>query len=92
LVAEMSQCALEAAQQQNIASIPKTLPIFLFAGTHDRVGGNGEFINKLAALYRDSGIVDVQVTLYPEGRHETLNETNRDQVHCDLVAWLQKHV
>jgi alpha-beta hydrolase superfamily lysophospholipase len=92
LVAEMSQCALDAAQAQNIAVIPKTLPIYLFAGTHDRVGGNGDFVNKLATLYRDAGIADVQVTLYPEGRHEMFNETNRDQVHRDLLAWLQHHL
>jgi len=92
LVAEMSQCALDAAQPQNIANIPKSLPVFLFAGTQDRVGGNGEFINTLATRYREAGIANVQVTLYAEGRHEMLNETNRDQVHGDLVAWLQKQI
>jgi alpha-beta hydrolase superfamily lysophospholipase len=92
LVAEMSQCAVEAARAENMARIPTSLPILLFAGTHDRVGGNGEFINKLATLYRDAGIADVEVTMYPEGRHEMLNETNRDQVHRDVLAWLAKHV
>jgi alpha-beta hydrolase superfamily lysophospholipase len=92
LVAEMSQCAVDAAHSQNIARIPKSLPVLLLAGTHDRVGGNGEFVKKLAALYREAGIADVQVVLYPEGRHEMLNETNRDAVHRDLVAWLAKHV
>jgi alpha-beta hydrolase superfamily lysophospholipase len=47
LVAEMSECAVEAAQLQNIGRIPKSLPVLLFAGTHDRVGGNGAFIEKL---------------------------------------------
>ena len=92
LVAEMSQCTLELSQLENIDAIKKTLPIFLFAGTQDRAGGNGEFVNNLAALYRDANIVDVQVVLYPEGRHEMLNETNRDQVHRDLIAWLKKHI
>jgi alpha-beta hydrolase superfamily lysophospholipase len=92
LVAEMSHCALEAAQPENIARIEKSLPIFLFAGTHDRAGGNGDFVDKLATLYRDAGIVDVQVLLYPEGRHEMFNETNRDQVHRDLLTWLQNHI
>jgi alpha-beta hydrolase superfamily lysophospholipase len=92
LVAEMSQCALELSQSENIAAIDKSLPIFLFAGTQDRAGGNGEFVNNLAALYRDANIADVKVILYPEGRHEMLNETNRDQVHRDLIAWLKKHI
>jgi alpha-beta hydrolase superfamily lysophospholipase len=92
LVAEMSQCAVELSQLANIAAIEKSLPILLFAGTQDRVGGNGEFVSNLAALYRDANIADVQVILYPEGRHEMLNETNRDQVHRDLIAWLKKHI
>ena len=92
LVAEMSQCTLEMSQQQNVAKIKQSLPVLLFAGTQDRVGGNGEFVNKLAALYRDVNIADVQVILYPEGRHEMLNESNREQVHGDLIAWLEKHI
>ena len=91
LLAEMSQCALETAQPENIAKVPKSLPIYLFSGTHDRVGGNGEYIDKLAALYKDAGIADVQVRMYPDGRHEMLNETNRDEVHRDLLAWLDRH-
>lgn len=92
LVAEMQMCGWEAAQADNINCIPKSLPIYLYAGTHDRVGGNGEYINKLAEAYRAAGIRDVEVKLYAEGRHEMLNETNRDAVHADLLAWLKAHV
>ena len=92
LVAEMSQCALQAAQPDSIARIPKSLPILLFAGTHDRVGGNGQFVRELAERYRAAGIVDLQLILYPEGRHEMLNEVNRDQVHADVLAWLRQRV
>jgi alpha-beta hydrolase superfamily lysophospholipase len=92
LVAEMSQCTLELNQLENVAAIKKTLPILLFAGTQDHAGGNGEFVNNLASLYRDANIADVQVILYPEGRHEMLNETNRDQVQRDLIAWLKKYI
>ena len=30
----------------------------------------------------------VQLKLYPEGRHEMLNELNRDEVVDDLLGWL----
>jgi alpha-beta hydrolase superfamily lysophospholipase len=33
----------------------------------------------------------VTVKLYPGGRHEILNETNRDEVTADIVAWLRAH-
>ena len=35
-----------------------------------------------------AGVKDVTVRLYPDARHETLNETNRDEVTADLIAWL----
>jgi alpha-beta hydrolase superfamily lysophospholipase len=91
LVAQMSYCAWESARIENVATIPKSLPLLLLSGTHDRVGGNGEFVSQLAGLYRQAGITDVQVILYPEGRHEMLNEVNRDEVQSDLLSWLQQH-
>ena len=45
----------------------------------------------LGQRYRDAGLADVTVTLYPEGRHEILNETNRGEVTADIVAWLRAH-
>ena len=30
----------------------------------------------------------MQLKLYPEGRHEMLNELNRDEVVDDLLGWL----
>ena len=35
---------------------------------------------------------DVTVGLYPGARHEMLNETNRDEVTADLIAWLDRVV
>ena len=35
---------------------------------------------------------DVALKLYPEGRHEMLNETNRQQVYEDVLAWLEGHL
>lgn len=30
--------------------------------------------------------------LYPGGRHEMLNEINRDEVYADVLAWLEEHL
>jgi alpha-beta hydrolase superfamily lysophospholipase len=46
----------------------------------------------LAERYRAAGIENVSEKYYPEGRHEMLNETNRDEVMRDLVGWLQKMI
>jgi alpha-beta hydrolase superfamily lysophospholipase len=67
------------------ACIPKTLPIYIFRGSRDPVGDN---IDQLLTAYRAAGLQNVTYKLYPDGRHETLNEINRDEVTRDLIAWL----
>ena len=44
----------------------------------------------IADRYRAAGVEDVTVRLYPGARHETLNETNRNEVTADLVDWLDR--
>jgi alpha-beta hydrolase superfamily lysophospholipase len=46
----------------------------------------------LVDAYRSLGIKDLEFVLYPGARHEMLNETNREEVTGDLVAWLNKHI
>ncbi|MNP65270.1 hypothetical protein D3C76_1608490 [compost metagenome] len=53
---------------------------------------NGQGIPRLAELYKKRGVSDVEFRLYPEGRHEMLNEVNRDQVTADVLNWLERHL
>jgi alpha-beta hydrolase superfamily lysophospholipase len=68
--------------------IPRDLPVYLFAGSKDPVGRNGAGPALLAAAYDRAGMQRVSCKLYTEARHETLNETNRDEVVAELIAWL----
>jgi alpha-beta hydrolase superfamily lysophospholipase len=70
------------------AQLPKDLPVLIFSGTRDAVGENGAGVERLVAEYRRAGLTRVTSKLYPDARHETLNETNRDEVTRDLVSWL----
>src|SRR5262249_38751951 len=76
--------------KKNLARLPKKLPIYLLAGDRDPVGAMGAGPRNLAECYRDAGLTNVELKLYPGGRHEMLNETNRDEVTNDLVAWLDR--
>ena len=40
--------------------------------------------------FRDAWVKDLTVRLYPEGRHEMLNEANRDEVYRDVPLWLER--
>lgn len=84
---------LAAADPDELAGIRKDLPVLLLSGDQDPVGGaQGEGVEVTAARYRDAGLTDVAVTLYPQARHEILNETNRDEVTADIVAFLDRVV
>jgi alpha-beta hydrolase superfamily lysophospholipase len=64
------------------------LPVLITAGDQDPVGGaDAERVRLLAERYRASGM-SVTEKIYPGARHELFNETNRDEVHADLLAWL----
>jgi alpha-beta hydrolase superfamily lysophospholipase len=72
--------------------IPHDLPVLLQVGSDDTLGGPRS-VERLAQAYRRrGGLTDVQVHVYDGARHEVYNETNRDEVVADLVAWLDRHV
>jgi alpha-beta hydrolase superfamily lysophospholipase len=72
--------------------INRQLPFYIFAGSADPVGEMGASPTALVETYRLMGIRDIEFTLYPEARHETLNETNRDEVMDNLLTWMLKHL
>ncbi len=43
-------------------------------------------------MYRSLKLQDVEYRLYPDGRHEMLHETNRNEVMSDIVDWLDRHI
>ncbi len=89
-VADMLAHGNELTSPERLAQIPTTLPVYVFAGDHDPVGAMGDGPRALADAYRALGLTDVELRLYEGGRHEMLNEINRDEVHADLLAWLER--
>ena len=73
---------------REIAGISPDLPIFLLSGAEDPVGKYGKTVQKLENMYRKAGISHVNMKLYPGGRHEMHNETNREEVTEDIFAWM----
>lgn len=74
-----------------LSQMDPNTPIYLFSGDQDPVGSNGAGVRKVYGYFKDHGTRDLELKLYPEARHETLNETNRMEVYADVLAWLEKH-
>jgi alpha-beta hydrolase superfamily lysophospholipase len=64
------------------------LPIYLFSGGADPVGRQLKGVEVLVERYRKAGLRDISHDFYPDGRHEMLNEINRDEVHTRLLDWV----
>lgn len=79
--------ARQAPKTENVLQIPPTLPVYVFSGSDDPVHGEERNLTRLLNRYRDH-LERVDYRLYPGGRHEMLNETNRDEVVQDLLGWL----
>lgn len=88
-VANLMAGAREARKKSHIAGIPADLPVYVFSGQADPVHGEEKGLNRLLDRYR-AQIKQVDYRLYPDGRHEMLNELNRDEVAADLVTWLRQ--
>jgi alpha-beta hydrolase superfamily lysophospholipase len=89
---ELSRLLQNTWDARNESRIPNDLPILIFSGTMDPVSKFGKTVKALAERYKARGIADVTLKLYEGGRHESLNETNRDEVMKDVQAWLDKHL
>ncbi len=66
--------------------VPKR-PILLMSGSCDPVGENGKGVRQVFHWLEKSGHT-VELKLYEGGRHEMLNEINRDEVYHDVLAFI----
>jgi alpha-beta hydrolase superfamily lysophospholipase len=92
-VLDMFRAIREGWKLENQAGIPKELPIYIISGDQDPAGGdNASSVKTLADRYQALGIRQITLKIYPGAHHELLNETNRDEVQSDLLAWLNEHL
>ncbi|MDR1540051.1 MAG: lysophospholipase [Clostridiales bacterium] len=89
---DMFRIFLEISRPQWAKSLPKTLPILLFSGSEDPVGGYGSGVFKVFRSLADAGVSDVEMKLYGQGRHEMLNEINRAEVYEDVLNWTDARI
>lgn len=74
--------------KQNLERIPRNLAVFILAGGKDPAGDFGKAPLSVQSQLKGAGMDDITVKVYPEGRHEMLNETNREEVYLELYRWI----
>lgn len=72
--------------------LSRDVPLLIMIGSEDSLGGERS-VEKLAQEYLSrSRLSDVELVVYEGARHEVFNETNKDEVERDLIAWLDERV
>jgi len=71
-------------------AVPKEVPICIISGEMDPVGNYGKGPKTLARWFIDTGH-SVEMKIYPGGRHEMINEINRDEVYSDILSFILVH-
>lgn len=77
---------------KNLKKIPPAIPVFIFAGRMDPAGKFGKDPKKVNYLLSKFARAQVQMNLYCKGRHEMLNEKNREVVYQDLLDWINERI
>lgn len=76
------------SRQANLKKMNLNTPVLFISGQQDPVGDCGKGVERAAASFRRAGVRDVTVKLYPQLRHELLQEAQAPQVCEDLYQWL----
>lgn len=79
----------DSQRKVNLDKIPKDLPILVVSGQNDPVGEFGKGPEIVAETYRKTGIQDVTLKLFPDDRHEILNELDKEVVDQYLLNWIE---
>lgn len=78
--------------RKNLTAMNKDMPVYFMSGDKDPVGECGKGVQKAYNNFLEAGMKDVSIKLYPGGRHELLNEINKDEVYTDILAWLNSKI
>jgi alpha-beta hydrolase superfamily lysophospholipase len=90
--ASLFAAAQPLSDAARLGRIRSDLPVYLFSGSEDPVGQQLVGVRLLIRRYHEAGLRRVEYDFYDGGRHEMLNEVNRDQVRARLLEWLTHSV
>lgn len=87
---DMFRLLQEVSSKEWYEKVPVGLPMFFIAGGDDPVGTYGKGVKTVVATLAKTGHRNVDMKLYPGDRHEILNETDKETVYADVLAWIKK--
>lgn len=87
---ELFRGLYQLTDQKALKNMPVHLPILFMSGDHDPIGSMGKGVQLVYQQFLNIGLKDVKLILYPGGRHEMLNEINKDEVEQNIMSWVEE--
>ncbi|MBX3570660.1 MAG: alpha/beta hydrolase [Rhizobiaceae bacterium] len=81
---------LAGADDRNFAGVRRGLPFHLVGGSADPSTDNGKAVEALAARLRRMGFSKVASKIWPQSRHETLNDLDHAAVTASFIEWAKR--
>ncbi|TCD10986.1 alpha/beta hydrolase [Oricola cellulosilytica] len=78
------------AEVRDASSAVKALPLHLAGGGEDPATNRAKAVSEQAGRLRAAGFADVTLKIYPDFRHETLNEIGGEKAVDDLIGWIRQ--
>lgn len=75
------------AARQMLQRLDNDMPVYLVGGGEDPATRNGREMRWLEKRLRQADLTDVTTTIYPQMRHETLNEIGYQTAIADFARW-----
>ena len=66
------------------------LPVYIASGADDPVGRYGKAPEEVFRRLTEAGQSDAELHIYPNMRHEILNEVGKQEVYDDILDWLNE--
>ena len=84
---DVAEGVVRGADKARLARIPKDKPIMLVGGGKDPATRGGKGVHWMEAHLKRLGFAHISKLVYPEARHETLNDIIAEKATSDFLSW-----
>jgi alpha-beta hydrolase superfamily lysophospholipase len=89
---DLATGVLDVSKQSNINKVNKSTPVLFISGEMDPVGKYGKGVLSIFRKFEKAAIQELEIKLFQGGRHEILNEINKEEVYEFVITWIEGQI
>lgn len=92
LWSDMLDGLLSISGKNGLRKLDKELPVFMFCGTGDPMNEFGKGARSMEKMLKKYHPENLRIDIHPDGRHELLNDSQRDKITKNLTSWIAQSI